>query len=63
MTKKPSIQKTLFGDDIIVEYYGLNVFGETIKIPNFQPYDDNPRLDEENEDGKRKNKEREKNGG
>lgn len=51
-----SIQKTLFDDDKITGYYGLNAFGETIFIPNFQPlpYDDNPRLDMENEKTKRK---------
>ena len=56
--KKQTIQKTLFGEDILVEYKGIDVHGNTIMIPNFQPYDDNPRLDVENEDGKRKNNKR-----
>lgn len=52
---KESIQKTLDGK--LTGYYGLNAFGEEIYIPNFQPlpYDDNPRLDQENIKGKRKN--------
>ena len=52
---KKSIQKTLDGK--LTGYYGLNAFGEEIYIPNFQPlpYDDNPRLDQENIKGKRKN--------
>lgn len=52
---KESIQKTLDGK--LIGYYGLNAFGEKIYIPNFQPlpYDDNPRLDQENIKGKRKN--------
>ena len=52
---KESIQKTLDGK--LTGYYGLNAFGEKIYIPNFQPlpYDDNPRLDQENIKGKRKN--------
>ena len=56
------IQKTLFGGNIITEYEGLNAFGEPIKIPNFQPLevDDNPRLDMENEEGKRKNQKKKK---
>lgn len=53
-----SIQQTLFNfeEDSITEYYGLNAWGETIKIPNFRPleYDDNPRLDVENTRTKRK---------
>lgn len=53
-----SIQRTLFEDSEIIEYWGLNAWGKPIKIPNFQPlpYDDNPRLDVENEKTKRKNK-------
>ena len=52
------VQKTLFGEEIVVEYVGLNYNGDEIIIPNFQPLlvDDNPRLDEENHLTKRNNK-------
>lgn len=56
--KRQAIQKTLFGEDIILEYYGKDIHGNVILIPNFQPYDDNPRLDVENEEGKRDNNKR-----
>ena len=47
MDEKCTIQKTLFGDEIVKEYTGVDAWGETIVIPNFQPLDvdDNPRLD------------------
>ena len=52
------IQKTLFGESIVVEYEGVNCDGDVIVIPNFQPIvDDNPRLDMENEATKRHSKE------
>ena len=54
--KRTSIQKTLFNQDIIVEYQGVNAFGEVITIPNFQPleHDDNSRLDMKNIQTKQK---------
>lgn len=40
-----------------MEYIGENCDGELIRIPNFQPVkDDNPRLDMENYETKRKNR-------
>ena len=55
---KVSIQSTLFAKKDNLSYYGLNAWGETILIPNFQPLDqdDNPRLDVENNKTKRKKK-------
>ena len=50
------IQQTLFGEKIIIEYLGINHTGKIIRIPNYQPIptDNNPRLDIENTETKRK---------
>ena len=43
---KCTIQKTLFGEEIISEYEALTEWGESIIVPNFQPVeDDGTRLD------------------
>ena len=54
--KKTSVQQTLFGDNIIIEYWGVNYLGDALLIPNFQPTtnDVNPRLDLENYENKKK---------